>query len=222
MNILIAILGCHNRPAFREAQRETWLKDLEGADYRYFIGQPAIVPGELDAVYLDCPDSYDKLPLKTRAMLQWAAAERYDWVFKCDDDTYVRPDLLLASNFATDNYSGFIDGRWGSFVQTTTGCSQEIIYAYAQGGAGYWLSRRAVGIVAEHMLVNEYCEDLAVGKTLAMHGISPVHDTRYQPQVGPREIEYPDARANFITLHKVNPQQMRLLHKSYARELMEA
>jgi galactosyltransferase len=210
MRILIAILGCHARPAFRDAQRATWLRDLAGADYRYFLGRPAVTPGESDVVYLDCDDSYEKLTLKTHATMRWAAAEGYDWVFKCDDDTYVRPEQLLASNFSSDDYSGFVEGRWGEVI---SGCSQ-IVYAFAQGGAGYWVSRRAVAILADHLLVNEYCEDLAVAKTLALYGINPVHDARYHPQVGPLELEYPDARANLITLHKCSPQQMVELYRS--------
>jgi Galactosyltransferase len=218
MRILIAILGCHARPASRQAQRETWLEDLPGAapsgmrtEYRYFLGRPFIV-GEPDEVFLDVDDSYRKLPFKTRELMRWARDRDYDWVFKCDDDTYVRPELLLSSNFTADPYSGFAGGRWGK-VNRPGG--PEFVYGYAQGGAGYWVNRHCMGILAEHLLVNEYCEDVAAGKTLALHGIQPVHDARYQPQIGPLELEHAEVRAKFITLHKVNPEQMRRLHTSY-------
>lgn len=217
MRILIAILACHARPANRTAQRATWLRDLPpGVDYRYFIGRAtaaATAALEPDVVALDVDDSYRMLRSKTHGLIRWADARAYDWVWKCDDDTYARPAAMLASNFATADYSGFCDGRWGEVSGPDGG---QIVYAYAQGGAGYWLSRRAVRIVADHM-VDEYCEDLAVGKTLALHGIAPVHDIRYCPQIRPSELDDPRVRARFLTLHKVDAAAMRRLYAADLR-----
>lgn len=215
MKILIAILSCHARPFLRLAQRETWINDVAGADYRFFLGRPAVDPPEDHCVYLACEDTYAKLTSKTHAMVKWALAEGYDFVFKCDDDTYIRPDRLLSSNFAGDDYSGFTGGRWGD-VPGPDG--RQIVYAYAQGGAGYWLSRRALAIVAEHMLVKEYCEDCAVGKTLALHGIAPILDARYCAKIGPRELSHPDARANYITMHKCDRLKMQRLYAADRQE----
>lgn len=156
---------------------------------------------------LECPDTYATLVAKTHALTKWARARDYDWMFKCDDDTYVRPRQLLASNFSTADYSGFCDGRWSN------GPGPGLIYAYAQGGAGYWLSRRAIAIVADHLLTGEFAEDCAVGKTLGLQGIIPVHDARYVPGYPgpPRNIEI--APPGFLTLHKCDAASIRLLYQ---------
>jgi len=197
--------------------RETWLRDLKGAEYRFFLGGPpsAMPDAEDDCVYLFCSDAYDKLPTKTRAAMQWAVAKDYDHVFKCDDDTYVRPDRLLASGFEEFGYTGFTEGRFHS-----SGSAMQV-YAYAQGGAGYWLGRKAMQLVADNEGTH-YCEDCGVGITLGVNGISPIHDTRYAPQVGPLELEYPDSRRNLITLHKVSPDQMRRLYAADQKEKANA
>lgn len=226
MRILFAITSCHKNGEQRQAQRETWLADIpelglwiDGepalAYYRFFLGGlPARVGQvESDCVYLECADDYPSLSRKTRALMQYARADDFDFVFKCDDDTFVRVARLLACGFQRFEYSGFTEGRGG----VTSGSSQ-IPFRYAQGGAGYFVSRRPIAILANSMLDREYCEDAAVGKTLALHGIEPVHRATQQPQVGPLEIEYPAARRDFLTLHKCNADTMRRLYRSYREQ----
>lgn len=212
MNILIAIHASHSQPEQMQAQRETWIQDvLDNLDtcyaleYKFVLGQPE--GDEPDAVYCDFPDGPKYrdakqmfrtrvLIHKTEALARYAFANDYDFVFKCDDDTYIRPDLLLNSGFEQHDYSGFTEAHYDfSFGH----------YRWCQGGAGYWLSRRAMEIINEYGLHLNPAEDFAVGQLLARNGIQPHHDERYNPVPKPKTEDW-------ITLHKVGAARMRELH----------
>jgi len=118
-----------------------------------------------------CADDYSALPEKLRLLLIWALERRtFDYLFKCDDDTYVRMDRLLAVDLRGHDYIG---GEWAEDV------------GYASGGAGYLLSRRAVEIVAGDILeaagepYPDGAEDLLVGRCLRRAGVRFQRDRRF-------------------------------------------
>lgn len=210
MKILIAIHATHANPAAMQAQRETWLRNLDGADYKFFVGDPAIEAD--DVVPVPHPDGPRFEPhgyrartwflnRKTEALAAYALSEGYDFAFKCDDDTFVRLSELLASGFEEYDYSGYTDPH---FTQRTGH------YRWAQGGAGYWLSRKSMAIIDRCGLRLNPAEDFAVGELLAQHGIAPHHDARYTPVSEPKVSEW-------ITLHKIGPERMRELWAAYPR-----
>src|ERR1035438_3326518 len=99
---LIAVTTCH---AFRDradAVRATWGAEVEGADIRYFLGRGAAARD--DEVLLDCDDGYHHLSQKTQLIRRWALEQGYDYLWKIDDDTYVRPERLLGNGFADLDY----------------------------------------------------------------------------------------------------------------------
>ena len=57
---LIAVAGCHQNKARADAQRQTWVKDVDAAaDVKFFLGRPgqlATREPRRDEVWLDCPD----------------------------------------------------------------------------------------------------------------------------------------------------------------------
>jgi hypothetical protein len=220
--VLIGILSCHQRKPGPNAQRKTWLKEAIrlAVEYRFFLGAPIqpplpdprrqaslqtwkpILPMS-DQVFLDCPDTYPQLPQKTRAMIRWAFDAGYDFLFKCDDDTYVNVERLLASGFEAHDYSGF--------VRTTSvfGNGKEV--SHAQGGAGYWLSRKAMALILQHDRTTEGAEDINVARTLKSLGISPVHDPHYQPAMA--TVPLP---SNYqVTAHDCNPDDMFEIHQRF-------
>ncbi len=233
MKILIAIHGAHSQPEQMAAQRETWLADLAGVDYRYFLGIPESVHdvafgGDIEHLKtLDGPlwEGHRRTlnaNRKTEALAKYALDGGYDYVFKCDDDTYVYVDRLLASGFEQFDYSGSMDRHHA----TPMGW-----YSWAQGGAGYWLSRTAMQIIVSEGLHLVRAEDFAVGQILAAHGIEAHLDARYIPAAHAREtcttqpLLSPDGKfgrcegcgfnlSEVITLHKVSPGWMRAIHNS--------
>ena len=176
MKVLIAILSCHRQFEQEQVCRETWLSVFEHgrsvaggggtafhtADYLFFRG----IDGNLlqdpprDVVSLPVPDDYISLPFKTQAICRYAPERQYDYLFKCDNDTYVDVFRLLRSDFERWPYSGWAwDGKGG----------------YASGGSGYWLDRIRMATVADATFEPDWIhpergsmrgEDLQVGGLL--------------------------------------------------------
>jgi len=102
---------------------------------------------------------------------------------------------LLASGFEQFHYSGYVH------VHVPLFCS---------GGAGYWLDRRAIELIAAEENPQE-SEDVWVGGVLLNAGITAHMDERYRPDL-PKKIP-----ADFITLHYVkDPALMHSLQARYA------
>jgi hypothetical protein len=105
-----------------------------------------------DGARLNVPDDYLSLPFKTRAICAYAREAGYRNLLKVDDDTYVRPKKLVVPSV---DYAGRVNG-W-----------------FCSGGA-YWLSERAIGLVADAETSSQANEDMWVGNVLKSHGIDPV------------------------------------------------
>ena len=183
MRLLIAIESCHADRNRHQAQRDTWLRDLSMIEHKFFLGHREGVhtmqlnPYEPDEVALDVDDSYQALSLKTRAICRWAADRDYDYIFKTDTDTVICPVNFLSSGFQNHDYMG------GSNADIVPAFSDEIIQ-FASGGAGYWLSRKALTTVANAASVETSAEDVFVAATLKARGISPVWHSGYRWRPG--------------------------------------
>jgi hypothetical protein len=196
----IHISGENNRI---ETLRATWLKDVAKfsahVDYKLFYGAPHNREPLADEVFLSCADDYAHLPHKTIAICKWAKEHGYDWVFKADDDSLVYVDRLVRELMTNRfDYAGYLNGKM---------CS---------GGPGYWLSKRAIGIIAEHASANQHwAEDVTVGKTLFHHNIQPFMLPEHHPGFSDHWI-WPDGKfdatkipADTVTMHAVQPEVMR-------------
>ena len=136
MNILIAIVSCQ---AFKDngnnqAVRDTWLKDLHGVDYKFFMGKGSTSTSP-DEVVLQAPDDYQNVTYKMQEVYRYAHAHGYDYMFKCYPDTYVCPSRLMLSGFDKYDYVG------NYACKPPSG-------SYCCGGTGYWTSKAAY----DHML----------------------------------------------------------------------
>lgn len=169
MRILIAIKSCQHYKARADAQRQTWIKDIPaGVDYKFFVGTTNQVFTPLpDQVVLGADDSYIGLPDKMRKACYWASQRQYDYVFFCDDDTYVVVDRLLAAIPTTKDYVGRLRGPSGGWPAPY--CS----------GFAYWLSAKALKIVAETKLTLDRADDRHIGNLLQQAGVKGTLDPRY-------------------------------------------
>jgi len=204
-----------------QALRETWLQDVapfsKHVDYRLFYGRAECPHGEgnrqadifhytgacmkrdslPDEVFLDVPDDYGSLPQKTIAMCQYAKERDYDFLFKPDDDTYVRVDKLVAELLG----NRFMD--YGGF------CHAHV----AGGGPGYWLSRRAFSIVAEKANLENWAEDVTVSKTLHYNGIQPVNLPGHRSGMSNHWFDVENMTPDLVAVHAVQPEAMRELYR---------
>jgi hypothetical protein len=161
VKLLIAILSCHALRSHQQSIRDTWVKEIpEWIDYKFFLGEPKQSTSS-DEVALSVGDTLQDLTHKTVAMCAWALGEEYDYVFKCDLDTLVKPTRLLQCGFEQHDWVG---GQ-NSF--------------FASGGAGYTLSKKAMKIIVEHKVEEGPAEDVNTAHALLEKGIALHHDSRF-------------------------------------------
>lgn len=197
--VIVGALSCLD-PVYMDRRRrcqQAWVPQLEQAGFEVFflmgvgdrVSYPTIVNekkhGRIGTeLHLPCPDDYQSLPQKTYWFCKWAIENRsFDYLFKCDDDTYIEPDRFLQVDIRRVDYLGHV---WYP-------------RAYASGGAGYFLSHRAASIVADGLTQVEGAEDLLVGELLHKNGIAPVHDNRFVPLGSEENRPLPDN--DLITTH---------------------
>ena len=144
---------------------------------------------------LPCRDDYRSQPQRTMWFCRWAL-ERDDWeyLFKCDDDTYISIPRLLAYNQSGRDYIG---SEWRPGVQ------------YGSGGAGYFLSRKAAEIVAAGLPAIG-SEDKLVGRMLRKSGLLFSNEPRLVPYGS--SAKRPKRDNNLITAHSRKPDIFFLSH----------
>ncbi len=165
MKTLLALISCHSRPAYADAQRETWIPRITaGLDYKFFLGPSERTPRE-DEVFLQCDDSYQGLPNKVQEVVRWSQAHEYDHILKCDDDVVLLPDQFMNSGFQNYDFVGHKNHDGGSIVIPWGFC--------------YTLSRKAMSFVATAPLPPNNNDEAWIAYLLATHGILLHEDRRY-------------------------------------------
>lgn len=231
MKVLIGLQACHRLNQLKDAQRETWMYGCP-VEHKFFMGRweppptPYNVPGarmpgraddmqtyrpsppaqKPDEVWLDADDAKPALSEKVVDIIRWVYQEGYDFLFKCDIDTYLRPERLLASGFDKADYIGHpIRRQW-----------RRGPVEYAQGGAGFWMSRRAMEVFLEADQTHipfEDAEDVRMGWLLAEAGMKLQQDFRYEPYLSLARA--PHTNNDIISTHKCNVEQMFIIDRRF-------
>jgi hypothetical protein len=209
---IVGVLTREEMTDRREACASTWvgrLRKTPDVEVVFVVGNGT---GEawLDGgvLHLPCGDAYESLVNKTREFCRWALTQDIDYLFKCDDDTFVVVDRFQAFDPAGRDYIG-VDPV------------DHINPKFASGGAGYWLSRRAAQAVAE-MDVDQTiadcsinAEDYCVYWTLKDR-FTFCNDLRFRAWNEPHCV--PKSSNESVTLHYVKPDEMYRLD-SYIDEI---
>ncbi|XP_014360342.2 beta-1,3-galactosyltransferase 6 [Papilio machaon] len=197
-----------------------------------------------DILILDnIEDTYKNLSLKVLNALSWISEnlKEMKYVIKCDDDSFVRIDLIVknlnafAPNMNAPELNKFVTFKeqlptykglyWGYFSGHAevflTGRWQEKGWflcdkylPYALGG-GYVISRRIVDYIAQNMDLLSYynAEDVSMGVwTASLNAINRVHDVRFDTEWKSR-----GCKDNMLIRHKQTSSDMFQMHKSLAQ-----
>lgn len=217
MKILTAILTCTSTQARADACLATWIRDIKLPHDYVFYGDKAQSQA-VDKTWNCEPNAGDlrrRLPEKTYKMLTESLNHEWDFLFKCDDDTYVVFDRLIeflkTHDPSQDLYIGRQLGKQG----------------YAQGGAGYILTRTAVKKCIQSLKdfyddesQNKIAEDYSVGLACKKQQINltPTFSLSTPNPKNTRKDQSPCLNAIFkdekITTHYVQPETMRTIYNN--------
>ena len=203
MRTAIAVQSCPAYADRRKAVRETWKRDVPNeTDFFFLVGAHADEP---DVLTLACGDGYEDCAAKQLAAIR--RLRDYDHVFFCDDDTYVVPDRLMLCGYESADYMG-------------CPCDvHEWRVVMAQGGAGFWLSKSAMGKMADGEIPDTKYSDRLVGKMAADAGVAlTAHPGfncgKYDGDVGFCNL-VPTRANRYVTTHFVSPAQMYKIHRHF-------
>jgi hypothetical protein len=216
---VIGIFTCPKHINRANGIRNTWLK-LIPKDIRvlFVFGRPGKAASlEGENLYLDCEESYEKLPHKSHAFFDFCYHNLdFDYIFKTDDDTYLDMEKFLNFDKKEADYIGqFKDsplkeiGKTWHYGKCTDKSYEvpddsEFICGWATG-AGYFLSKKAVETLIKETasMHNDYIfEDRMVGEAFAAHADIKVF------------------QSSFFDMGLINP----LLHKDmiYVQNILES
>jgi hypothetical protein len=172
MSLLIAVKSCQRDMPLHNTIRQTWGRYVpRWASLRFFVGG---FSGHVDpdVIELGCADDYRSLPYKTKEIANWFLRfGNYSHIFLCDNDTFL-DERFFELYFHNYDYAGRFN-YWptGAKIGTTfryedgQGNTIDPCHAWASGGFGYFLSRKAAAFVATMNPVS-WAEDLSVGQVL--------------------------------------------------------
>ena len=196
-SILVGICSCVNAAKRRAACRETWLsRPQPGVECRFFLGHREPLADEPDVVALWVEDDYEHLPAKGLAFYKWALDNYdFDWLFKCDDDTYLSLERLPSLCDERFDLIGDMSVKHRGFPS---------------GGAGYLMKRALVeAIVARGASVPlTGPEDVIFGQMARSLGAACMASPRlYLDQTPP-----PHRGNDRISCHWCSPERLRAIH----------
>jgi len=196
-NIVIGVISSPNHLIQRNAVRSSWVQLQSITDpklytlsfdekqkivIRFVIGMTnddgleGEIAGEVtkynDIIRVPVVENYFNLTLKTGEFFKWAVASyNFTWIFKCDDDSFVRIDKLLETLTIAGSTQVYLGKMWNgtpidSRVDRFTPWGE---YAMFAAGAGYALSYDLVSyIVRNYEALHKWpMEDVAVGMWLS-------------------------------------------------------
>ena len=218
MKILVAILTHEGTQSNADACSKTWTRDIQNPHEYYFYGSK-VQSQKMNRTWNCEPDegeSRGRLPEKTYKMLVESLNHDWDFLFKCDDDTYLNFDKLV--EFLKD-YDANDDLYLGEKIVNP--------FAYAQGGAGYILTRNVVIKCLESFThfykdqtKNNYAEDYSVGLALKEQEVNLTH-TNLLSTPNPAIAKQNQSvcideiiKNNKITTHYVNSETMKTIYEA--------
>lgn len=179
-SVLIAICSCNADRHTHQAIRDTWLKG-QGIPHVFFAGVGFKDPKD-DELVMNAPDDYNHLYEKCRELFKHGLLLGFDFIFLCYRDTYCNLSRLLDGQLLAHDYAGHrtCGGEQAHLVPIEF--DGKGLAEYASGGAGIWLSAKAMHAILQSNFTAfpHWADDLGYGTILAYAGIPLFHDPRFQ------------------------------------------
>lgn len=196
--ILVGICSCVSARNRRDAVRKAWSRyPHQNVKCLFFMGgNPSNhIDEQEDTIILDVPDGYNDLPAKVFCFFKYALENYdFDWIFKCDDDTYL--DISRLPEIAVDGYDLIGD----MLVEHRNAPS---------GGAGYLLSRDIVKkILSQPNLPSTGAEDVIVGDLVSKLGGKSMASGRLYMN----NVYYPTPDNDMVSSHWCSPDILEAIH----------
>lgn len=170
-DVFVLIVSCEKYASKADAVRETWAIDLANKGYRYLflVGNPdnSEVQVSADKLIVPCRDDYESLILKLFLAYEYLYnTEKFDYIFKIDDDCVLNVDDLTNSilpQLPGCQYAGgethakgaemnnqWHFGKCSSSKYDSPYYCDRAPYEFAKGGYGYFLRKDIIPEVAKY------------------------------------------------------------------------
>lgn len=225
MNILVAVFSYYKNLNKTRAVINTWWKDITYPHKKVICGDIETYNAlNNETVWVcgsGCNNKRNKLSLKTLNMFRIALADNsWDFIIKCDDDTYLNFHKLY-------QYLSIIDSKEFIYIGRKMMLpKQPLVGPFANGGAGYVLSRNAV-IKAwnnlENLLSNTSgSEDRSVGESMTQSNIPLINEQQFSWGRffcnDPDEYARKEMLNGNISSHYVSPEYMYKICKDLSKD----
>ena len=205
---VVIILSCYKNLQNQIAINETYGKWLKQYDIPYFfiVGNPKLPPKTAkrvlseNTIAVSCPDDYRNLSLKMKEAFSIISSLKldFDYLLKCDDDTFVNVDNLVM--FDTQN-KDYIGSELRGFKHGN---------GVASGGAGYMIKSKWIPHLSSLIPPQgSKMEDVYVGRAIKCLKINLTHSDKFHPNHAKRSYIIPDKYNRNITTHYVTPEKMK-------------
>jgi hypothetical protein len=198
--LIIAVVGCRAYFTRLATVRASWATQAhDDVEIVYVVGRGGTAMPDW-VTELDAPDDYEGLPIKVHALHRWLRDRDFAWLFKCDDDSFVVVDrvLAVARGMAPGVFLGAPDFHPN----------------FAGGGAGYIMTRDASRRLADDPEPAPGPEDVHYSHRLIGLGYEFRATSRLRHRS--RDEDLPRPGNDIATCHWMSPLRLRERHDDMA------
>lgn len=205
----ILVKSCQRFKNRRNACENTWVRDIRKAGVSVWFLEGGHKENRISAttLYVCSGDHYTDNSYKLREAYQ--AVQDFEFVFVCDDDTFVHPERWLSHEPSGDIECRVFYPKLPQDLRRNHG------KPWVSGGSGWWCSKRLRKWYVEECVENVSWDDIIIARVAQHHRI--VMTDRPDLYGGDRYSGFtPPERVlpsnNLITCHHVSPKEMEELY----------
>ncbi|XP_060851834.1 beta-1,3-galactosyltransferase 6-like [Rhopalosiphum padi] len=216
IKLLVLVLSDVKNLNQRDAIRETWAQTKGDFKILFVVSKDTFLNAEKllhdDILEVDEKDEFRLLTRKITASFSSVYDINFDYLLKCDDDSFVNVPLIVNDLEHMPKqrfYWGYFDGAApikdsGKYKETGwIACNRYLPYAL---GGGYVLSKDLIIFIVKNRDYLSFfaSEDVSVGAWLSPLNITRKHDRRFDTEWCTRGCQN-----TYLVTHKVSPEMMR-------------